>query len=374
MKAGSGATTPPPTAPGLAPTLAPGGGVEGQSGNPPGRLPQGSGTDIIPGPTTVLPPRPPASGSGEGAPQPIPRPGEPSDAPAVPALEPPARPSFPLPTTQVRPKPPGKPSPTPRPPRPRPDGDENPGEDGSSEPRTSPEERDKVVEEKLDYLDIPCSEKDSGIPNSFYTDAVKAAAVKAWEAGQSGNTLGMSVADAVGRANWHAESACHNNRSRDKTTCTTAEKSSRCQGPVAVCPASDGFASDEERRQYNDYISKANLAAIWGRGADPSGAVVGYLEKVPGNPGLNADARRAADAERAAHPERYEGLVVGHAPDKTWGSLAQSPNGFVPMTRHLNSSIAGQNNAYPVGYRASAFEPGQRLADGQCVLDYPPAI
>lgn len=46
-------TTPPPTAPGLAPSQAPGGGVRGQAGNAPGRLPDGDGTDIVPGPTTA---------------------------------------------------------------------------------------------------------------------------------------------------------------------------------------------------------------------------------------------------------------------------------------------------------------------------------
>ncbi len=45
-------STPPPTAPGLQPTQAPGAGVQGQAGNAPGSLPQGDGTDIVPGPTS----------------------------------------------------------------------------------------------------------------------------------------------------------------------------------------------------------------------------------------------------------------------------------------------------------------------------------
>ncbi|APB00931.1 hypothetical protein NS506_06900 [Nocardia seriolae] len=49
-------TTPPVTAPGLAPTQAPGGGVPGQAGKAPGQLPQGNGTDIVAGPTNDAPP------------------------------------------------------------------------------------------------------------------------------------------------------------------------------------------------------------------------------------------------------------------------------------------------------------------------------
>lgn len=76
-------TTPPLTAPGLAPTQAPGEGAEGRAGNAPGRLPEGNGTDIVPGPTSAAiappqrapsdlppvttPPNPPAS-SGASVP------------------------------------------------------------------------------------------------------------------------------------------------------------------------------------------------------------------------------------------------------------------------------------------------------------------
>ncbi|WP_157575187.1 hypothetical protein [Nocardia yamanashiensis] len=65
-------TTPPPTAPGLMPTQAPGGGVQGQAGNAPGRLPQGNGTDIVPGPEIAAPSTNAAVAPIEPSPEPTP--------------------------------------------------------------------------------------------------------------------------------------------------------------------------------------------------------------------------------------------------------------------------------------------------------------
>lgn len=62
-------TPPPPTAPGLAPTQSPGGGIQGRSGNAPGQLSPGNGTDIVPGPATATGPVTPI---------------RPTDAPAMP--------------------------------------------------------------------------------------------------------------------------------------------------------------------------------------------------------------------------------------------------------------------------------------------------
>ncbi|APA94281.1 hypothetical protein [Nocardia seriolae] len=80
-------TTPPPTAPGLLPTQAPGGGVQGNAGNAPGRLSDGDGTDIVPGPTTAAPqPQAPPGGRApaQGRPQDVAGPVEPQD-PSCPA-------------------------------------------------------------------------------------------------------------------------------------------------------------------------------------------------------------------------------------------------------------------------------------------------
>ncbi|MBL1079170.1 hypothetical protein JK358_32675 [Nocardia sp. 2] len=45
----------------MLPTQAPGGGAQGKAGNAPGRLPEGDGTDIVPGPTLEPAPRPSTS-------------------------------------------------------------------------------------------------------------------------------------------------------------------------------------------------------------------------------------------------------------------------------------------------------------------------
>ncbi|MCU1647994.1 MAG: hypothetical protein JWN03_8269 [Nocardia sp.] len=65
-------TTAPQTAPGLMPTQAPGGGVEGQAGNAPGRLPDGNGTDIVPGPSPAAAPAPTTISGPTTAPIPLP--------------------------------------------------------------------------------------------------------------------------------------------------------------------------------------------------------------------------------------------------------------------------------------------------------------
>ena len=68
-------------------------------------------------------------------------------------------------------------------------------------------------------------------------------------------------------------------------------------------------------------------------------------------------------AEKAAYKERkraeqagtpYQG-VAGHVPDATWMGQGD-PNEWQDMSKRVNSSLAGQANRYPEGYKPTHFE------------------
>ena len=117
-------------------------------------------------------------------------------------------------------------------------------------------------------------------------------------------------------------------------------------GPV-VFNAPPG-ATDVEIQQVIGYVNGCNQALE-----------NGYLSetgRVSTQGTLRMAASRAASAERVAAINGgtpYQG-VVGHVPDTTWTGKP-TPYYWSDMTVKVNSSLGGQANRYPIGYKPTVF-------------------
>lgn len=112
-------------------------------------------------------------------------------------------------------------------------------------------------------------------------------------------------------------------------------------------------ASPEQMAQYQRYVEVGNEARDAGA-LSPTG-------RVSTSGALSRQATQAAQAERlraAAAGAPHSG-VVGHGPDTTWTG---NPKAFkwLDLDPKVNSSLAGQVNRYPVGYRPTEFRFVQR--------------
>ncbi|MER5389858.1 hypothetical protein [Saccharopolyspora sp. NPDC002686] len=109
------------------------------------------------------------------------------------------------------------------------------------------------------------------------------------------------------------------------------------------------WATPAEKAQFREYVKGANEANRKGL-LSKSGRVAS------GSSGARKAAEREARAERlrakkAGKP--YQG-VAAHIPDATWLGHGK-PYAWGDHTSRVNSSIAGQQNRYPIGYKPSTF-------------------
>jgi RHS repeat-associated protein len=129
-----------------------------------------------------------------------------------------------------------------------------------------------------------------------------------------------------------------------------AAEDAALSGPV-VLRAPPG-ATAEEMAQLEAYCAGCN-AALNSGGLSPTGRVsTGGALRIEAN---NAAATERSSAAAAGQP--YQG-VVGHVPDTTWTGNAQ-PYQWMDLTRRLNSSLGGQTNGYPIGYKPTEFLIGK---------------
>ena len=122
-------------------------------------------------------------------------------------------------------------------------------------------------------------------------------------------------------------------------------------GPVVFYPRKN--ATEAEMKEYQEYVAGCNRALEAG--------ALSKTGRVPTKGTALADeAARAARQERMAHPELYsDGKVAGHVADSTWMD-DPIPYEWQPMSPKVNSSLGGQNNRYPVGYKPTTFLLGER--------------
>lgn len=127
-------------------------------------------------------------------------------------------------------------------------------------------------------------------------------------------------------------------------------------GPQVPNPGGDGpvvfhvpdNATPAEIAQFHDYVNRSNQYP-----ADGSLSTTGRVSTAGE---IAREARREARlerlrAERAGTP--YTG-VVAHVPDSTWVGQGKPP-GWGDYSSHVNSSLAGQVNRYPVGHNPTMF-------------------
>nr|WP_313879834.1 hypothetical protein [Mycobacteroides abscessus] len=163
--------------------------------------------------------------------------------------------------------------------------------------------------------------------------------------------------------------------SRGVATVTCSNIEIKPQGIAFFCPPAN--ASSAELVQFMQYIDAANRAndslqlSPTGRTRQEMMVMNQNLDTSFLPPDLNFDiyGKRgmiplwlanvaAREAEKRAHPERYTGgLFAGHAPDSTWRGKADAFE-WIPMTLNLNSSLAGQNNRFALGFSPTRFAQG----------------
>jgi len=122
-------------------------------------------------------------------------------------------------------------------------------------------------------------------------------------------------------------------------------------GPVVFYPPKNATAA--ELKELDNYVAGCNRALEAG--------ALSKTGRVPtAGTALRREASQAAQFERAAHPEKYPSpdIVAGHVPDSTWLGHGNPPS-WQAMPSKLNSSLAGQNNNYPVGYKPTEFLVGE---------------
>jgi len=123
-------------------------------------------------------------------------------------------------------------------------------------------------------------------------------------------------------------------------------KAKRLSGPVEVKPPPD--ASPEQVEQVKKYVDGSNEALKEGA-LSPTG-------RVSTKGALRSSASLAAAQERARAASEgtpYSGHA-GHVPDTTWTGTAK-PHSWLDLDPTVNTSIGGQANRYPVGYKPTEF-------------------
>ena len=122
-------------------------------------------------------------------------------------------------------------------------------------------------------------------------------------------------------------------------------------GPVVFYPPKNATAA--ELKELDDYVAGCNRAL-------EAGALSKTGRVATTKSSLAQEAKAAAAREKKAHPELYSGgKVAGHVPDTGWGR-GPEPHEWQPMSPKVNSSLGGQNNRYPVGYKPTIFLRGER--------------
>jgi hypothetical protein len=112
-------------------------------------------------------------------------------------------------------------------------------------------------------------------------------------------------------------------------------------------------ATPEQIQQVRDYVAIGNDALAAGY-LSPTGRVStkGKLA-VDAQALANAEGRRAATAGETT----YDGKVVGHGLDTSWNNNPK-PFKWIALDKIVNSSLAGQINRYPVGFKPTGFTVG----------------
>ncbi len=132
------------------------------------------------------------------------------------------------------------------------------------------------------------------------------------------------------------------------------------EGPVTFYPPA--WATDAQVAQMKKYVELANEALAAGK-LSPTGRV--------GTKGAIAkEAKQKAQDERNEHPQLYSnnpslypnGVVVAHVPDSTWVGSGTPPY-WMALDRDINSSLAGQSNRYPEGYKPTKFILGPKKTE-----------
>jgi hypothetical protein len=109
-------------------------------------------------------------------------------------------------------------------------------------------------------------------------------------------------------------------------------------------------ASPEEVKQFERYAEGSNRAVS----ADAL-SKTGRVQSTKND--VRKEAKKAAYAENKraeAAGKPYQG-VAGHVPDAAWMGKGE-PHEWQDMSKHVNSSLAGQINGYPAGYIPTKFE------------------
>lgn len=126
-------------------------------------------------------------------------------------------------------------------------------------------------------------------------------------------------------------------------------------GPVVIKPPKGDFTS-AERQQAEEYVAAGNKAIRDGF-ISPTGRVSTTADTTLERQARNQAKKERDRAKNDPNSPNYTGIVA-HLPDTGW--MNKKTEG-VPMewsdhTRRLNSSIAGQNPTYPVGFKPSEFK------------------
>jgi hypothetical protein len=119
-----------------------------------------------------------------------------------------------------------------------------------------------------------------------------------------------------------------------------------CGGEVEV--RIPDWATNKEAGQFTAYVDAANDALDQGLLSSTGRvATTGDIRRGA----ENAVARERRRAAKAGSP--YMG-VAGHAPDAMWLGHGAPPT-WIDMTKRVNSSLSGQRQRYPVGYKPTKF-------------------
>jgi hypothetical protein len=133
---------------------------------------------------------------------------------------------------------------------------------------------------------------------------------------------------------------------RDKATQGTGNAGEGKSGPVKVKISKN--ATPEQKEQAQKYVEGCNRAIK-----------EGYLSetgRVSTKGKLRQEASRAAKKEKQRaekNGQPYKGHP-GHVPDTTWTNNPE-PYEWLDLDPKINTSIGGQANGYPVGYKPTEF-------------------
>lgn len=121
---------------------------------------------------------------------------------------------------------------------------------------------------------------------------------------------------------------------------TTAAKAAKGANVIIYAPKG---ATAEEIAMIKEYVRRCNCALGSGQ-LSATGRVrtEGLLRDM-------ASQQARQERVRAAQAGTPYNGVVGHAPDSTWTGSPASPQGWMDMSRTVNSSLGRQATNYPTG-------------------------